>query len=74
MSDRVDLKDMIANAANAIVNARDFCGDEVSAAKDSIADDGWSCTPDILFAAQAEANEIWRQSQKSAGVKSKYIR
>ena len=68
----VNESDFIKEAANLILNTRDFCGDEVTALNDfanehNIILDN-QMREDILFT----ANLAWRDSQKAAGVKKKY--
>lgn len=66
--------DAINELANAIVVARDFCADEVQAAKDKAHDIGFAITQRRLRFAQHRANGIWRDSQRDAGVPQKYWR
>jgi hypothetical protein len=64
----------IQAAADAVVAARDFCGDEHAAALDTFCDYGITATEEALTQTYAEANAIWRRSQKAAGVKRKHWR
>lgn len=72
MSD--DLREAISAAAAAIVAARDFCGDERTAALAAFLERKVAATPEVLAEAYAKADAQWRESQKAAGVKPEYWR
>jgi hypothetical protein len=59
----------IQEAAEQIINARDFCGHEREAAADALYDCGVTVTKDRIAQAFSIANDYWRQAQRSAGVK-----
>ena len=67
MSDREQTA--ITAAADAILTARDFCGDEREAAVDAIADQGVKPTKTMVLQAFSEANGEWAEKQKAAGVR-----
>lgn len=60
----------IETLAEAIVSARDFCGNEREALYDSASDLGIKVTKEIRAAAFAEANKIWSENQRAAGVRN----
>ena len=64
----------VADAAHAIVVARDFCGNEREAAREALAEHGLRAEPDVLAEAMGVANSTWRASQRAAGVKPIYYR
>lgn len=57
----------LADAAQAIVTARDFCGDETQALRDWEADNGRLTEPERQIV-RDHAERIWRASQRAAGV------
>ena len=59
-------------AAEAIVAARDFCGDELAAVRQYADDNGLKFPTTQIGAIQHRADQIWRKNQKAAGVKAKY--
>jgi len=58
----------IEEAAEQIINARDFCGNEREAAADALADCGVEVTKDRIAQAFNIADGDWRQAQRAAGV------
>jgi hypothetical protein len=60
--------------ADAILNARDFCGDEREAALDAAYELGVPATHADKAAriARFRANATWNQCQRAAGVPAKY--
>jgi hypothetical protein len=67
-------QNVIQAMSDAIINARDFCGDEREAAIDAAHDMGVKPTRSMWLKACDLANGVWRQSQQKAGVKRKYWR
>jgi len=63
----------LIDAAQAIVNCRDMCGNEAQALKDWQADNR-KLTPDETVLVLERANRLWRMSQIAAGVPSKFWR
>lgn len=59
----------VSLAAEAIVTARDFCGDERAAAVEALLDAGVQPSPQMVGRAQTEAERLWRVYQHSAGVR-----
>lgn len=55
-------------AADAIVTARDFCGDERAAAREVFFAQGLAATPRRMRAAFVQADREWRAAQAQAGV------
>lgn len=65
----------IENIVDAILNARDFCGNEKEAAYDAASDNGlpkelWNKAYKI---ANFRANAAWNSFKKLAGVNPKYV-
>lgn len=58
----------VDEAADQILSARDFCGDEREAACDALADSGFVPSADRIARALEKANRQWREHQKQAGV------
>lgn len=65
---------VIRGAVDAIISARDFCGDELEAVRDFCADAGhladWRKVHSI---ANFRANARWNGFKKAAGVNPKYV-
>lgn len=64
----------IQQIAQAIITARDLCGDELAAAQIACLDMDIQLTQSLLREAMTLANSQWRKSQIAAGVPSKYHR
>jgi len=62
------MSNAIHEAANAIINARDFCGDERGAAVEALRDAGVEPTLKRIAMAFFEAGTEWQTSQREAGV------
>lgn len=58
----------VDEAADQILSARDFCGDEREAACDALADSGFAPSADRMTQAFEKANRQWRERQQQAGV------
>ena len=70
------LSTIISEASNQVINVRDFAGSksrEKDVAVETLNEYDIEVTPEILAQVFAEANGEWRQSQKDAGVNSKYF-
>jgi len=63
---------LVSQVAEAIVNARDMCGDEEAAAREAFAECGVNATPNLMRQAFLEASTIWNAARKAAGIKVKY--
>lgn len=67
----------ISEAANQVINVRDFSGSksrEIEAASESLYESSIDYTPEIMEKVMSEADSIWRQSQYEAGVDQKYFK
>lgn len=64
----IELEHAIDNAADRILAARDFCGDEREAAIEGLQEYGCRVTPERLSAAFDRANIEWEACQRAAGV------
>jgi len=58
----------VARAAEAIIAARVFCGDERAAAVQTLVEAGVAPTPQTVCRAQAEARRLWKGHRHSASV------
>ena len=63
---------VINNAVDAIINARDFCGDEKLAVKTLCQDENISEWHKVWRIANFRANARWNGYKKQAGVPQKY--
>ena len=65
----------IQQITDAIISSRDFCGNEKDAASDEMAEIGIPKSEWMKFyrIANFRANNEWRNHQKAAGVKPRYI-
>ena len=59
----------INRAARAILNARDFCGDEQKALKDFCSENGIDLTENFQRSVASIVEKTWQQNQLHAGVK-----
>jgi hypothetical protein len=59
-------------AKDAVINARDFCGDEREAAVESLRESGITVTDSVLSEVARLSNASWAKFQKSAGVSPKH--
>ena len=66
-------RNQIEQAAKAICNSREFCGNEREAFDDWCADNGIKSNTSIYRQANFRAVSMWRGYQKEAGVPEKYI-
>ena len=64
-----NINDHLNSAAQAIITARDFCGDEREAVRDYAAENGILFSRDFLIEARRRADAIWAGYQRAAGVK-----
>lgn len=67
---------LVEAMAKAIVGIREFCGNELEAAKEACILSGTIFNPEMkeYFEATQQANRIWRGYQQEAGVDRKYWR
>lgn len=63
---------IIAEATKAIINTRDFCGNEKEAVRDVCADNGIKEWMPVYKAANFRANAEWNACKKAAGVDLKH--
>lgn len=72
-AETIDIEKHIEALADELVTTRDFCGDEKQCARDYVAEHAarWPLPSRIRLTtyAQARADELWRESQRAAGVK-----
>ena len=65
-------REIVVHAANAILAAREFCGNEREAIADTLADNGISIKSQagqkIATLAMIEADDVWSVNQADAGV------
>ena len=66
-------KAQIADAAQAILNSRELCGNEREAFNQWASDNGIKSNDAIYRQANFRANHTWNQYQCSAGVPEKYL-
>mgnify|MGYP006435713141 CR=1 FL=1 len=65
---------VISETVDQILNAREFCADEMEAARETLLEYGYTPSPERLACAFGQANNQWRTYQKQAGVDPKYRR
>jgi len=64
---------IIDGAIDAIINARDFCGDEKQAVRDLCADENVQDWQKVWRIANFRGNAKWNAFKQQAGVNPKYI-
>jgi hypothetical protein len=66
------MQEHVLDLARIIVATRDLCGDEPRAIRDYLADNGFARgypgAAIVAEQARSEADRVWRQSQRNAGV------